>query len=59
MRSAAILRNMTPPDDGRTEGEALPAYRSPTNPALFFIFELYVDESGWRPTRPPTISRQP
>jgi quinol monooxygenase YgiN len=22
-------------------------YRSPTNPALFFIFELYTDESGW------------
>jgi quinol monooxygenase YgiN len=22
-------------------------YQSPTNPALFFIFELYVDEAGW------------
>jgi quinol monooxygenase YgiN len=22
-------------------------YRSPTNPALFFVFELYTDESGW------------
>jgi quinol monooxygenase YgiN len=23
-------------------------YRSPTNPLLFFLFELYVDEAGWR-----------
>jgi quinol monooxygenase YgiN len=23
-------------------------YRSPTEPQLFFIFELYVDEDGWR-----------
>jgi quinol monooxygenase YgiN len=23
-------------------------YRSPANPRLFFIFELYVDEDGWR-----------
>jgi quinol monooxygenase YgiN len=23
-------------------------YRSPTNPALFFVFELYVDEAGWK-----------
>jgi quinol monooxygenase YgiN len=22
-------------------------YRSPSNPLLFFIFELYVDEAGW------------
>lgn len=22
-------------------------YQSPTNPALFFVFELYVDEAGW------------
>ena len=22
-------------------------YQSPTNPALFFIFELYVDEAAW------------
>jgi len=22
-------------------------YRSPTNPDLFFIFELYVNEAGW------------
>ena len=22
-------------------------YRSPTNPALFFVFELYVDAAGW------------
>src|ERR1700742_3943630 len=22
-------------------------YRSPTNPLLFFIFELYVDEAAW------------
>jgi quinol monooxygenase YgiN len=23
-------------------------YRSPTNPLLFFIFELYLNEDGWR-----------
>jgi quinol monooxygenase YgiN len=23
-------------------------YRSPTNPLLFFIFEIYVTEDGWR-----------
>ena len=23
-------------------------YRSPTNPHLFFIYELYVNEDGWR-----------
>ena len=23
-------------------------YRSPTNPLLFFIYELYVSEDGWR-----------
>ena len=22
-------------------------YRSPSNPALFFVFELYVDAAGW------------
>lgn len=22
-------------------------YRSPANPLLFFLFELYVDEAGW------------
>lgn len=22
-------------------------YQSPANPALFFVFELYVDEAGW------------
>ena len=22
-------------------------YQSPTNPALFFVFELYVDEAAW------------
>jgi quinol monooxygenase YgiN len=22
-------------------------YRSPTNPLLFFLFELYVNEAGW------------
>lgn len=23
-------------------------YRSPTNPLLFFLFELYLNEDGWR-----------
>jgi len=36
-----------PANDGRAEGQALPALPLATNPLLFFVFELYVDESGW------------
>ena len=33
-------------------------FRSPTNPASFFIFELYKNEAGWRRIRRPTTSRR-
>ena len=44
---AAILRDMTPPTMAEPKVKLFLSYRSPTNPNLFFIFELYVDESGW------------
>ena len=44
---AAILRDMTPPTMAEPKVKLFLPYRSPTNPCLFFVFELYVDESGW------------
>lgn len=44
---AGILRDMTPPTMAEPKVKLFLPYRSPTNPQLFFIFELYVDESGW------------
>jgi quinol monooxygenase YgiN len=44
---AAILHDMTPPTMAEPKVKLFLPYRSPTNPALFFVFELYVDESGW------------
>ena len=44
---AAILRDMTPPTMAEPKVKLFLPYRSPTNPNLFFVFELYVDESGW------------
>jgi quinol monooxygenase YgiN len=44
---AGILRDMTPPTMAEPGVKLFLPYRSPTNPALFFVFELYVDESGW------------
>jgi quinol monooxygenase YgiN len=44
---AEILRDMTPPTMAEPKVKLFLPYRSPTNPALFFVFELYVDESGW------------
>lgn len=44
---AAILREMTPPTMAEPGVKLFLPCRSPKNPALFFVFELYVDESGW------------
>jgi quinol monooxygenase YgiN len=44
---ARILRDLTPPTMAEPKVKLFLPYRSPTNPALFFVFELYVDESGW------------
>src|SRR5882762_8283193 len=44
---AAILGDLTAPTMAEPKVKLFLPYRSPTNPALFFIFELYADESGW------------
>ena len=44
---AGILRDMTPPTMAEPKVKLFLPYRSPTNPLLFFVFELYADESGW------------
>ncbi len=45
---ARILSDMTPPTMAEPKVKLFLPYRSPTNPSLFFVFELYVDESGWK-----------
>jgi quinol monooxygenase YgiN len=45
---AEILRVMTPPTMAEPGVKLFLPYRSPTNPAHFFIFELYVNEAGWK-----------
>ena len=44
---AEILGFLTPPTMAEPGVKLFLPYRSPTNPALFFIFELYVDEAAW------------
>jgi quinol monooxygenase YgiN len=44
---AEIARRLTPPSMAEAGVKLFLPYRSPTNPALFFIFELYVDEAAW------------
>jgi quinol monooxygenase YgiN len=44
---AEILRNLTPPTMAEPGVKLFLPYRSPTNPSLFFIFELYVDRGAW------------
>ena len=43
---AGILRDMTPPTMAEPKVKLFLPYRSPTNPNLFFVFKLYVDEFG-------------
>jgi len=44
---AEILRVMTPPTMAEPGAKLFLPYRSPTDPSLFFIFELYVNEAAW------------
>ena len=44
---AAILDDLTAPTMAEPKVKLFLPYRSPTDPALFFSFGLYVDESGW------------
>jgi quinol monooxygenase YgiN len=44
---AEILEVMTPPTMAEPGVKLFLPYRSPTNPLLFFIFELYVNEAAW------------
>ena len=45
---AEVLSVMTPPTMAEPGVKLFLPYRSPTNPSLFFIFELYVNEAGWK-----------
>ena len=44
---AEILRVMTPPTMAEPGVKLFLPYRSPTNPRLFFVFELYVNQAAW------------
>ena len=44
---AEIQRKLLPPTLAEPGVKAFIPYRSPTNPSLFFIYELYVDEAAW------------
>jgi quinol monooxygenase YgiN len=46
-RVATILDVMVGPTMAEPGVKLFLPYRSPTNPALFFVFELYVDAAGW------------
>ena len=45
---AEVLRALMPPTMAEPGVKLFLPYRSPTNPSLFFIFELYVNEAGWK-----------
>ena len=45
---AEILRVLAEPTMAEPGVKLFLPYRSPTNRSLFFIFELYVDEAGWK-----------
>lgn len=42
-----ILRVLTPPTMAEPGVKLFLPYRSPTNPLLFFVFELYVNAAAW------------
>ena len=44
---AEILQVMTPLTMAEPGVKLFLSYRSPTNPLLFFVFELYVNEAAW------------
>ena len=45
---AALIARIAAPSQAEPGVKLFIPYRSPTNPLLFFIFELYVSEDGWR-----------
>ena len=44
---AAIAQKLIGPTLAEPGVKAFVPYRSPTNPSLFFVYELYVDEAAW------------
>jgi len=46
-RMASILQDLVAPTMAEPGVKLFLPYRSPTNPLLFFVFELYVDEAAW------------
>src|SRR6266568_4475783 len=44
---AAIAQKLIGPTMAEPGVKVFIPYRSPTNPSLFFIFELYVEEAAW------------
>src|SRR5262245_30378096 len=46
-RVASILDEMAEPTRAEPGVKLFLPYRSPSNRALFFVFELYCDASGW------------
>ena len=55
---AGILRHMTPPTMAEPKVKLFLPYRSPTNPSLFFVFELTPTNRAGRRTRRPITSRR-
>jgi quinol monooxygenase YgiN len=45
---AALLGELVAPTLAEPGVKLFIPYRSPTDPSLFFIFELYLSEDGWR-----------
>jgi quinol monooxygenase YgiN len=45
---AALIAQLVAPTLAEPGVKLFIPYRSPTNPLLFFIYELYVSEDGWR-----------
>jgi quinol monooxygenase YgiN len=44
----ALLQGLVEPSTAEPGVKLFLPYRSPTNPASYFLYELYVDEAGWQ-----------
>lgn len=44
---AGILRDLTLPSNAEPAMKAFVPYRSPDNPAEFYVYELYENAAGW------------
>jgi quinol monooxygenase YgiN len=44
---AALLADLVAPTMAELGVKLFIPYRSPTSPAMFFVFELYVDQAAW------------